>query len=161
MQDEQVLETTETGEQEQEEETKQIPVIKEGKYFEGIGRRKESTARVRVWSNPDKDVMNIIVNEKNYTDYFPVLYLQKAVDAPLRKLRIFDAYKITILTKGGGSKGQAEAIRLGLARALLKLNPEWRQKFKKAGFLTRDPREVERKKFGLKKARRSPQWHKR
>jgi small subunit ribosomal protein S9 len=161
MQDEQVLETIETDEQEQEEETKYIPAIKEGKYLEGIGRRKESVARVRIWPNPEKVMMNIIVNDKNYTEYFPSLYLQKAVDAPLRKLRIFDAYKITILARGGGKKGQAEASRLGISRGLLKLNQEWRQKFKKAGFLIRDPRKVERKKFGLKKARRAPQWHKR
>ncbi|MEK7674141.1 MAG: 30S ribosomal protein S9 [Patescibacteria group bacterium] len=161
MQDEQILETTETGEQDQEEELKQIPKIQGGKYIEGIGRRKKSTARVRLWANSNKEVMNVIVNGKNYTKFFPLMYLQKAVDAPLRKLRIFDAYKITAITKGGGIKGQAEAIRLGIARALLKLNPEWRQKFKKAGFMTRDPRGVERKKFGLRKARRAPQWHKR
>lgn len=160
MQEEE-LGTTEIEELESDEGEKQIPQIKDGKYFEAVGRRKESTARIRVWQNPNKTIMNIEVNGKNYTDYFPLLYLQKAVDAPLRKLRIFDSYKITAITKGGGSKGQAEAIRLGVSRALLKLNPEWRQKFKKAGFLTRDPREVERKKFGLRKARRAPQWHKR
>jgi len=126
-----------------------------------IGRRKESSARVRLWANTDKAVMDINVNDKSYTDYFPLLYLQKTADAPLRKLRVFDAYKVTVKVSGGGSRGQSEAVRLGLARALLTVNPQWRARFKKAGFLTRDPRVVERKKYGLHKARRAPQWSKR
>ena len=87
--------------------------------------------------------------------------MQKIVDAPLRKLRLFKHYLVTVKVKGGGLHGQADAIKLGLARALVKLNPEWKPKLKKAGYLTRDSREVERKKYGLKKARRAPQWHKR
>ena len=149
------------SEEEAGDEVFDIPAIEKGKYVEGIGRRKESSARVRLWANTDKTVMDINVNDKSYTDYFPLLYLQKTADAPLRKLRVFDAYKVTVKVSGGGSRGQSEAVRLGLARALLTVNPQWRARFKKAGFLTRDPRVVERKKYGLHKARRAPQWSKR
>lgn len=153
---------TETAEKKKtEEEEIPLPEIPPGRYIEGIGRRKEATARVRLWANPEEEFLKIIVNEKHYKEYFKTLELQKITDAPLRKLRIMTNYQVTVKVKGGGIRGQAEAIRLGLARALVKLNPEWKAKLKKAGFLTRDPREVERKKPGLKKARRAPQWHKR
>ncbi|MGC8981744.1 MAG: 30S ribosomal protein S9 [Minisyncoccia bacterium] len=144
-----------------EEEKIEYPKIEEGKYVEGIGRRKTAIARVRIYSNPQKEVMGIYVNDQHYTKYFPTLDLQKSADAALRKLRLFDAYIVKVLVKGGGLRGQADAIKLGLARALVKLNPEWREKLKKSGLLTRDAREVERKKYGLHKARRAPQWHKR
>mgnify|MGYP000557614967 CR=1 FL=1 len=143
------------------EEIVNIPKIGEGKYIEGIGRRKEAIARVRIWDNPQGENMQIFVNDRHYTEYFPALYLQKSADAPLRKLKLFNQYKVSVKVKGGGLHGQADAIKLGLARALVKLNPEWKPRLKKAGLLTRDPREVERKKYGLKKARRAPQWHKR
>jgi len=143
------------------EEIFNIPKIGEGKYIEGIGRRKEAIARVRIWDNPQGENMQIFVNDRHYTEYFPALYLQKSADAPLRKLKLFNQYKVSVKVKGGGLHGQADAIKLGLARALVKLNPEWKPRLKKAGLLTRDPREVERKKYGLKKARRAPQWHKR
>ncbi len=142
---------------EEQEEIK----IGEGRYVEGIGRRKTSTARVRLWDNPEKEPLAIYVNNRHYTNYFPMLDLQKSVDAPLRKLRLFNNYIVTVKVKGGGLRGQADAIKLGLARALVKLNPEWRTKLKKSNLLTRDAREVERKKYGLHKARRAPQWHKR
>ena len=157
-----LLDREEVKEREDKEEKKiDVPEIEEGKYIEGIGRRKESIARVRIWKNTTKEALPIYVNGKFYTEYFPILYLQKLADAPLRKLRLFGYYLVTVKVKGGGLHGQADAIKLGLSRALVKLNPEWRQKLKKAGFLTRDSREVERKKYGLKKARRAPQWHKR
>jgi small subunit ribosomal protein S9 len=147
--------------EEKVEEKVEYPEIEQGKYVEGLGRRKTSVARVRIFSNPQKEVMGIYVNNRHYTEYFPTLDLQKSADAPLRKLRLFDAYIVKVLAKGGGLRGQADAIKLGLARALVKLNPEWKEKLKKSGFLTRDAREVERKKYGLHKARRAPQWHKR
>lgn len=150
-----------TTEAEEQEEATPAPAIPTGTYVEGLGRRKAAVARVRVSTNPSKKVMDITVNDKPYTEYFPMLFLQKLADAPLRKLRIFEAYRMNIRADGGGPKGQAEAIRLGLARALLKIEPDWRQRLKKAGFLTRDSREVERKKYGLHKARRAPQWSKR
>lgn len=157
-----VLEEEKSEEEEhKKEEVVVAPKIGEGRYVEGIGRRKEAIARVRIWDAPQKENMQIFVNERHYTEYFPALYLQKSVDAPLRKLKLFNQYKVTVKVKGGGLHGQADAIKLGLARALVKLNPEWKSRFKKAGLLTRDPREVERKKYGLKKARKAPQWHKR
>ncbi len=146
---------------EEKEEIIEAPLIGEGKYIEGIGRRKESIARVRIWDNDSNEPLQIFVNDRHYTEYFPALYLQKSADAPLRKLRLFTQYKVTVKVKGGGLHGQADAIKLGLARALVKLNPEWRSRLKKSGLLTRDAREVERKKYGLKKARKAPQWHKR
>lgn len=152
---------TEEDKDEQKFEETEIVKIGVGRYIEGIGRRKTSTARVRIWDNPDKEVMAIIVNNRKYTEYFPLLDLQKSADAPLRKLRIIQGYKVTVQAKGGGLRGQADAIKLGLARALIKLNPDWRVRLKKAGLLRRDPRKVERKKYGLKKARRAPQWSKR
>ena len=149
-----------------QEETQEItvfPKIGKDKYIEGIGRKKTAVARVRIYdtSKKTKD-FEIMVNGKDYKDYFSnLIEFIKIVNAPLRKLKAFGVYKVSVKVKGGGLRGQAEAIRLGLSRALVKLNPEWRQRFRKAGFLTRDPREVERKKYGLKKARKAPQWHKR
>mgnify|MGYP001773210547 CR=1 FL=1 len=156
-----LVDTEESRNKEEKKIEIEAPEIEEGKYVEEIGRRKESVARVRIWRNTTKEALPIYVNGKFYTEYFPLLYLQKTVDAPLRKLRLFGHYLVTVKVKGGGLHGQADAIKLGLARALVKLNQEWRPKLKKAGYLTRDPREVERKKYGLKKARRAPQWHKR
>ncbi len=138
------------------------PQIGEGKYLEGIGRRKRAVARVRIWDDKDNTTeLNILVNGRSYLDYFKNIEFQKIVSAPLRKLKIYRGYKVTCWVRGGGLRGQAEAIRLGLSRALILLNPEWRSKFKKAGFLTRDPREVERKKYGKRKARKEEQWQKR
>jgi small subunit ribosomal protein S9 len=139
-----------------------LPEIGKGKYIEGIGRRKTSTARVRIWDNDSKKEFNITINGKNYNEYFHNnLEFKKIVESPLKKIKGQGAYKVTVQAKGGGVRGQAEAIRLGLARALVLLNPEWRPKFKKAGFLTRDPRMVERKKYGKRKARKEEQWQKR
>jgi len=155
--------TSEENSAKTEIEEQIFPKIGKDKYVEGIGRRKEATARVRVFdaSRKTKDY-EIIVNGRDYKDYFQnLIEFIKIVNAPLRKIKALGVYKVSVKVKGGGLRGQAEAIRLGLARALVKLNPDWRPRFKKAGFLTRDPREVERKKYGLKKARRAPQWHKR
>lgn len=152
-------------EEEKEEEKKEtdvLPIIGKNKYVEAIGRRKRSIARVRIYDNFEKkDQIQIIVNDRDYTDYFPTIHLRKITDAPLRKLKIFDNYKIVAKVKGGGLSGQADAIKLGIARALAKIYPEWKLKLKKSGLLTRDPRKKERKKYGLKKARKAPQWHKR
>jgi len=128
------------------------------KYFEGLGRRKTSVARVRIWQKSNS--AEIKVNEKDYWEYFPVLEHQKILLAPLSLVGL-NNYLITIKVKGGGKKGQVEASRLGISRALLKINPDYRPLLKKAGFLTRDARVVERKKFGLRKARRARQWRKR
>jgi small subunit ribosomal protein S9 len=101
------------------------------------------------------------VNDKNYKQYFSLIYLQNQVEAPLKTTETLDKFDIKINATGGGIKGQAEAVKLGIARALLEVNPEYRPVLKAAGLLKRDPRGVERKKFGHKKARRSFQFSKR
>ena len=128
------------------------------RYLEAVGRRKTAVARVRLFTSGKSE---IIVNGKKYKDYFPTLLLQKAVEAPLEKISCLDKFRFTIKISGGGISGQAEACRHGIARTLVALNPYFRKRLKKAGFLTRDSRAKERKKFGLKRARKAPQWSKR
>ena len=123
----------------------------------GVGRRKEAVTRIFMSKGDGK----IIVNDKDYKVYFPLVYLQNQVDRPLRTLELANKFDIKINATGGGVKGQAEAALLGIARALLEVNPEFRPALKAAGLLKRDPRSVERKKFGHKKARRSFQFSKR
>lgn len=128
-------------------------------YVEGIGRRKTATARVRL--TPAK-ATTIVVNEKSLNEYFPHLALQKDVQSVLdTKDAGIQDYAITAHVSGGGISSQAEAIRLGIARALVKEKAERRTPLKLLGFLKRDPRSVERKKFGLRKARKRPAWSKR
>jgi len=147
---------------EEENLTIEAPKIGAGKYVEAIGRRKSSIVRVRIFDNNEKKSPNIIINDRYYEDYFQKnIYLRKLADAPIRKLKIFDNYKIIAKAIGGGLRGQADALKLAIARALVKINQEWKQRFKKSKLLTRDSREKERRKYGLKKARKSPQWHKR
>ena len=131
---------------------------KEEKYSEAVGRRKTSVARVRLFTQGGK---SISVNGKKIEDYFPSKDLQKKVGDPLDKIKAEEKYRISIKVKGGGLNSQAEACRHGVARTLIKLNPYFKKKLKKSGFLTRDPRMKERKKFGLKGARKAPQWSKR
>jgi small subunit ribosomal protein S9 len=127
-------------------------------YFEGIGRRKASTARVRIMSGEGR----VIVNEKEGEVYFPRLGDFDAVIAPLAAAGQDRAkYDITVLVKGGGITGQTDAVQLGLARALVKMNPDWVPAMRKGGFLTRDARVKERKKPGLKGARKAPTYTKR
>lgn len=128
------------------------------RYYQAEGRRKTSVARVRLWT---KGGAEFSVNQKPLEQYFPALRLQKTVSAPLEIMNCFNKFKISTLVRGGGLSSQAEAIRHGLARALVLLNPNFRKRLKKAGFLKRDSRMRERKKFGLKRARRAPQWAKR
>jgi len=128
------------------------------KYFPAVGRRKTSIARVRLFTVGKK---GIIVNEKTYKEYFPTVALQKKIKAPLEKLSCEDKFSFSIKVKGGGISSQAEACRHGISRALVLMNPYFKKKLRKAGFLTRDPRMRERKKFGLKRARKAPQWSKR
>ena len=124
------------------------------KQTNAVGRRKEAVPRVYV----SKGTGKITVNDKDYKAYFPLVYLQNQVEAPLKTTDLMGKYDIVINAQGGGFKGQAEA---GIARVLIELNPELRPALKAAGQLTRDPRSVERKKFGHKKARRSFQFSKR
>jgi len=128
------------------------------RYFEAVGRRKTSTARTRLFTQGKKGV---IVNDQPLDKYFPTLFLQKTVLDPLEKLKCQEKFGVVIKVKGGGISGQAEACRHGISRALVALNPYFKKRLKKSGFLTRDPRMRERKKPGLKRARRAPQWSKR
>jgi small subunit ribosomal protein S9 len=127
------------------------------KQKNSVGRRKEAVTRIFI----SKGTGNITVNDKNYKEYFQLVYLQNQVEAPLKTVEAGDKYDIKINAAGGGVKGQAEAAKLGIARVLVDINPEFRPALKAAGLLRRDPRSVERKKFGHKKARRSFQFSKR
>ena len=132
-------------------------------YFEAIGRRKRATARVRLFQKPakDKKTGDIDIDEKTLAKYFPLKEFQEVIYAPLKLTKTVKEFYISVKTNGGGVRAQAEAIRLGISRALLKFNNDLRQALKDEGFLTRDPRAKERKKFGLKKARKAAQWSKR
>ena len=136
---------------------------KSRKYYEAVGRRKNSVARVRLFTiKPfEEDEGKITVNNKFYKHYFPTLELQQIAEAALRKLKSLNRFEVTAKISGGGVRGQAEALRHGLARTLVEFNLDFRKKLKKAGYLKRDPRAKERRKYGLKKARRAPQWAKR
>ena len=127
------------------------------KQKNAVGRRKEAVTRVFLSKGEGK----ITVNDKDYKDYFNLPYLQNQVELPLKTIESSDKFDVKVNAAGGGIKGQAEAIKLGIARALLEVNPELRPVLKAAGLLRRDPRSVERKKPGRKKARRSYQFSKR
>ena len=128
------------------------------KYFYGTGRRKSSVARVRVYEN---GTGSIIINGREIDNYFGLDTLKLIVNQPLVTADLVGKVDVVVTVAGGGVSGQAGAIRHGLSRALLQLNPEYRATLKAAGFLTRDPRMKERKKYGLKAARRAPQFSKR
>ena len=127
------------------------------KYFYGTGRRKSSVARVRVYPGSG----NITINGRSIDEYFGLETLKLIVRQPLNLTDTTDKFDIVCTVAGGGVTGQAGAIRHGLSRALLVYDPELRPVLKKAGFLTRDPRMKERKKYGLKAARRAPKFSKR
>ena len=127
-------------------------------YYEGIGRRKESTARVRVMNGSGK----FLVNEKPLEHYFPRMGDMEAILAPFTAVgqdRV--TFDVTVMVNGGGVTGQTDAVKLGLARALLKINADWTSSLRKFGLLTRDARVKERKKPGLKRARKAPTYTKR
>ena len=126
-------------------------------YFYGTGRRKHSVARVRVFNGTGK----VTINGRDINDYFGLETLKLLVNSPLVLTENEGKFDVVVNVVGGGCAGQAGAIRHGLSRALLQFNPELRPILKKAGFLTRDPRMKERKKYGLKAARREPQFSKR
>ena len=126
-------------------------------YFYGTGRRKHSVARVRVYNGTGK----VTINGRDMNDYFGLETLKLLVNSPLVLTENEGKFDVVVNVVGGGCSGQAGAIRHGLSRALLQYNPELRPVLKKAGFLTRDPRMKERKKYGLKAARRAPQFSKR
>lgn len=127
-------------------------------YLYAVGRRKSAVARIRLFKNGSG---KIIVNEKNYNQYFPQPEFQQIILQPLEAVGKQKNLDFSIKVAGGGSRGQAEACRHGIARALVTADKDLRTTLKPLGFLRRDPREKERKKPGLKRARRAPQWSKR
>ena len=128
------------------------------KYYEAVGRRKTASARVRISEAPKN---SITVNDKDVNEYFQTENLQKIATEALAVSKTPGKFKITVKVTGGGINGQAEAVRLGISRALIIDDVLLRGTLKKVGFLKRDPRAKERRKFGLKKARKAPQWSKR
>lgn len=128
------------------------------RYIEAVGRRKTSTARVRI---TEASKGSTTVNDKEVSAYFPTVELQKIVSEAVEKSKVAGKFAISVKVAGGGIHSQAEALRHGLSRAIVKFDEETRKRLKKLGFLKRDPRMKERRKFGLKKARKAPQWSKR
>lgn len=122
-----------------------------------VGRRKTSRVRVRLVDGDGK----VFVNGKKLEEYFPSMATRLRVLEPLRLVNAESRFDVHAKAEGGGTTGQTDALRLGIARALIDYEPEFRPQLKKAGFLTRDPRAVERKKYGLRKARKAPQYTKR
>ena len=157
----------------EEEKVIDVPVVEimadekgPEKYYETVGRRKESIARVRLFTKKSTDIVGeekaiVTVNQKSYLEYFTDVNLQHVVESPLRKLKSLNRFKATVIVSGGGIAGQAGAIKHGISRALELFDANFRKKLKKSGFLTRDSRAKERRKYGLKKARKAPQWNKR
>ncbi len=135
-----------------------------GVYIEATGRRKTSVARVRYFAkaglSAGKAGGGIVINGKKLDEYFPTAELRGIAESPMKKAKI-EKYEITVRLSGGGIHSQAEALRHGISRALIESVPELGGELKPLGFLTRDPRMKERRKFGLKKARKAPQWSKR
>jgi small subunit ribosomal protein S9 len=134
------------------------PAVKSGHYFEATGRRKTAVANVRLHPGTQKESE---VNNMSFDKYFSSPELKQMAFSALEKMDCLDKFKLTARVNGGGINGQAEAIRQGTSQALIKFNADFRARLKSFGFLTRDSRMRERKKFGLKRARRAPQWTKR
>lgn len=133
-------------------------MVKSERYIAAIGRRKSASAQVRYFP---KGTGVVTVNGVELPKYFPHFELRERALAPFVLIKEAAKGDVSVLVKGGGKHGQAEAVALGLARALVKLDPTYKTTLKKVGLMTRDPREKERKKPGLKRARRAPQWSKR
>jgi small subunit ribosomal protein S9 len=128
------------------------------KYFESTGRRKTSVARVRLFAASKQ---SIVINDKDLATYFPTKELARVATEAFETSKTSNKFKVTAVIKGGGISSQAQALRHAIARALTVSERDLRAPLKKAGFLKRDPRAKERRKFGLKKARKAPQWSKR
>lgn len=140
---------------------KNAEVSKKDKYIETVGRRKTSVARVRLYLDKEKkkDLYDVLINEKPFSKYFPLKVESHMVVSPF--MVTGENHRVTVHVSGGGLKSQAESVRLGISRLLVQLNSGLRPKLKSLGYLKRDPRMVERKKFGSRKARRPQQWRKR
>ncbi len=131
--------------------------VKSGRYTEATGRRKTAVARVRITAGNGK----VVVNGKDLKGYFTLPRLMAAAVAPLSELKLSDSFDVSVHVSGGGIHAQAEAVRHGLSQAIVKTDVAWKPRLRAMGYMTRDSRMVERKKYGLKKARRAPQWAKR
>ncbi len=131
---------------------------KKEKYFESVGKRKTAVARVRLF---EKGKGKFTINDKDLKKYFPTSDLQKIATEALEKTDYSGKFDVSVKVTGSGIHSQAEAIRHGISRSLVEFDSELRRKLRRAGFLTRDPRQRERKKFGLRRARRARQWRKR
>ena len=138
----------------------EVKKLGDGRYIEAVGRRKSAVARVRLKENKSGKG-SVTVNGKSIAHYFPVQSTQVIANEALAKVKGVNKFTVTALVKGGGIHAQAEALRHGLSRAIVEYDPGTRDRLKKAGFLKRDSRAKERRKFGLKKARKAPQWSKR
>jgi len=139
--------------------TKQKKQAAKRNYFEGVGRRKTAVARVRIFKSSKSN--QISVNEKDYETYFDTNEMREIVSSPFLATGKEKGFEVIVKVKGGGKKAQAEAIRLGISRALVKFDSDFQAILRDLDYLKRDPRKKERKKAGLKKARRAPQWSKR
>jgi len=144
----------------EEKATKSVKKTDE-KYFYAVGRRKRSVAQVRLYAKDKATESDVVINGKKLKEYFPIVSSQTNLMDPLRESGMGGKFKVSVVVKGGGTTGQAEACRLGIARALVKFDDGLKAILKANGFMTRDARKVERKKPGLKKARRAPQFSKR
>jgi len=152
---------TKTNQEKVNKEKVDLSALKNGRFVEGVGRRKTSVARVRLYQAQNPQESKIEINGRSLESYFPILNHQKVVKSPFEKLSLEGIFKTTVKVVGGGVSSQAGAVCHGIARALVKVDDSLKKKLRLFGFLTRDPRMVERKKYGLKKARRAPQWSKR
>lgn len=130
------------------------------RYVEAVGRRKTAVARVRLTPAGNGEAP-FLVNGHPWDEYFPLVSFQTPVKQPFETTGTWEKFAVSVHVAGGGIRAQADAVKLGVARALEKSNPDWRKPLRATDLLTRDPREKERKKPGLKRARRAPQWQKR
>ncbi len=151
-----VVKKVKEGKVEKQEEKK----VSKGKYFYAVGKRKTAIAQVRIYPE-SKEVKGILVNQKEVAQYFPITRLMDTAIAPLLATANQEKFGVAVRISGGGISSQAEAMRLGIARALVKFDETLKKQLRTLGYMTRDARIVERKKPGLKKARRAPQWAKR
>lgn len=135
-----------------------VQTAKKLPYIYAVGKRKSASARVRLYPHQSGEIS---VNSKKHSEYFPYFEFNELIEQPLKKLDLLGKYLITAKVAGGGKRSQAEAVRHGVARALLKLDESLKKTLRGEGYLTRDPRKKERKKPGLKRARRAPQFSKR
>jgi len=133
------------------------PKEKKEHYFEATGGRKTAFARARIYIKKGP----ILINNKDYKEYFASPMNQRKIFSPAELMSVTDKFSATVMVFGGGINAQSEAVRNALAKALVKFNPDFKKKLRHAGYITRDSRMVERKKYGLKKARKAPQWAKR